>query len=80
MMATITLKVSEADKTFMQAMAKFEGISLSELVRTKTLQSLEDEYDTRVGEMAYQEYLDDLDKGIEPISLDVMAKELGIEL
>ena len=79
-MATITLKVSEADKTFMQAMAKFEGISLSELIRTKTLQALEDEYDARVGEMAYQEYLDDLKNGIEPISLEDMAKELGIDL
>ena len=36
-MTTITLKVSEADKTFMKAMAKFEGVSLSELIRTKTL-------------------------------------------
>ena len=79
-MTTITLKVSEADKTFMQAMAKFEGISLSELIRTKTLQALEDEYDARVGEMAYQEYLDDLKNGIEPISLEDMAKELGIDL
>ena len=79
-MTTITLKVSEADKTFMQAMAKFEGVSLSELIRTKTLKALEDEYDARVGEMAYQEYLDDLNKGIEPISLEDMAKELGIDL
>ena len=36
----------------MQAMAKFEGVSLSELIRTKTLEALEDEYDTRVGELA----------------------------
>ena len=79
-MTTITLKVSEADKTFMQAMAKFEGITLSELIRTKTLQALEDEYDARVGEMTYQEYLDDLEKGIEPISLEDMAKELDIDL
>ncbi|NQL65818.1 antitoxin [Streptococcus suis] len=55
-MTTITLKVSEADKNFMKAMAKFEGISLSELIRTKTLEALEDEYDARVGELAYQEY------------------------
>ena len=32
-MTTITLKVSEADKKFMQAIAKFEGVSLSELIR-----------------------------------------------
>ena len=33
----------------MKAMAKFEGVSLSELIRTKTLEALEDEYDARCG-------------------------------
>lgn len=79
-MTTITLKVSEADKAFMQAMAKFEGVSLSELIRTKTLEALEDEYDARVGELAYQEYLEDVKNGHEPMTLEEMAKELGIEL
>ncbi|HFU4449549.1 TPA: type II toxin-antitoxin system RelB family antitoxin [Streptococcus suis] len=79
-MTTITLKVSEADKNFMKAMAKFEGISLSELIRTKTLEALEDEYDARVGELAYQEYLDDVAKGYQPFTIEEMAEELGIEL
>ena len=61
-MTAITLKVSEADKRFMKAMAKFEGGSLSELIRTKILEALEDEYDARVADSAYQEYLDDLEK------------------
>ena len=52
-MAAITLKVSEQDKLFMQAMAKFEGVSLSELIRTKTLEALEDEYDVRVADIAW---------------------------
>ncbi|MBF0777942.1 type II toxin-antitoxin system RelB family antitoxin [Streptococcus cuniculi] len=79
-MTTITLKVSEADKTFMKAMAKFEGVSLSELIRTKTLEALEDEYDARVGEIAYQEYLDDVAHGHRALTLEEMAEELGIEL
>lgn len=79
-MTTITLKVSEADKTFMQAMAKFEGVSLSELIRTKTLEALEDEYDARVGEFAYQDYLTDLANGYQPVTLKEMAEELGIDL
>lgn len=77
-MTTITLKVSEADKTFMQAMAKFEGVSLSELIRTKTLEALEDEYDARVGDQAYQEYLQDLENGIEPMSWEEMMADLGL--
>ena len=79
-MATITLKVSEADKNFMKAMAKFEGVSLSELIRLKTLEALEDEYDARVGELAYQEYLQELEKGFQPLTLDEMAEELGLDL
>ena len=57
-MTTITLKVSEADKKFMQAIAKFEGVSLSELIRTKTLEAIEDEYDARVADLALAEYED----------------------
>ena len=57
-MTTITLKVSEADKKFMQAIAKFEGVSLSELIRTKTLDAIEDEYDARVADLALEEYED----------------------
>lgn len=69
-MATITLKVSEADKMFMQAMAKFEGISLSELIRTKTLESLEDEYDARVADLSLAEYEEYLAQGGEVLSWD----------
>ncbi|HEM5498598.1 type II toxin-antitoxin system RelB family antitoxin [Streptococcus sp. ZY1909104] len=79
-MAAITLKVSEQDKLFMQAMAKFEGVSLSELIRTKTLEALEDEYDACVADIAWAEYQEDLANGIEPITLEQMAEELGIEL
>ena len=60
-MTTITLKVSEADKKFMQAIAKFEGVSLSELIRTKTLDAIEDEYDARVADLALAEYEDYLE-------------------
>ena len=41
-MTTITLKVSEADKKFMQAIAEnLKGYPLSELIRTKTLEAIE---------------------------------------
>lgn len=69
-MTTITLKVSEADKLFMQAMAKFEGVSLSELIRTKTLEALEDEYDAKVADMRLAEYEAYLADGGEVLSWD----------
>ena len=69
-MTTITLKVSEADKKFMQAIAKFEGVSLSELIRTKTLEAIEDEYDARVADLALVEYEDYLETGGEVLNWD----------
>ena len=69
-MTTITLKVSEADKKFMQAIAKFEGVSLSELIRTRTLDAIEDEYDARVADLALEEYEDYLENGGEVLNWD----------
>ena len=69
-MTTITLKVSEADKKIMQAIAKFEGVSLSELIRTKTLEAIEDEYDARVADLALTEYEDYLENGGEVLNWD----------
>ena len=69
-MTTITLKGSEADKKFMQAIAKFEGISLSELIRTKTLEAIEDEYDARVADLALAEYEEYLENGGEVLNWD----------
>ena len=69
-MTTITLKVSEADKKFMQAIAKFEGVSLSELIRTKTLEAIEDEYDARVADLALAEYEVYLENGGEVVNWD----------
>ena len=69
-MTTITLKVSEADKKFMQAIAKFEGVSLSELIRTKTLEAIEDEYDARVADLALAEYEEYLENSGEVLNWD----------
>ena len=69
-MTTITLKVSEADKKFMQAIAKFEGVSLSELIRTRTLDAIEDEYDARVADLALAEYEDYLENDGEVLNWD----------
>ena len=74
-MATITVRVSEEEKQFLDEMAKFEGKSLSELLKTKTLASLEDAYDAKTGDLVYEEYLKD--KKSRPLS--ELFKEYGIE-
>ena len=55
-MGIITLKVSEEEERFLDIMAKLENKPLSELIKEKTLKSLEDEYDSRVADMKLEEY------------------------
>ena len=69
-MAVITLKVSEEEKLFLQSMVKFEGKSLSELIREKTLSSLEDEYDAKIADMKLEEYEKYLASGGEVLNWD----------
>ena len=57
-------------KTFLQSMAKFEGKSLSELIRERTLASLEDEYDAKIGDMKLEEYEKYLASGGEILNWD----------
>ena len=58
-MATITVRVTKEEKEFLSKMAEFENRSLSELLKKYTLESLEDIYDAQIGDLAYEEYLED---------------------
>lgn len=69
-MAVITLKISEQEKEFLQNMAKFEGKTLSELIREKTLHALEDEYDAKVSDIRLAEYEEYLAAGGEVLKWD----------
>lgn len=69
-MAVITIKIPDEDKAFLQAMAKFENVSLSELIRTQTLASLEEKYDAHVADAALEEYETYLGNGGEQLSWD----------
>lgn len=77
-MAVITLKISEQEKSFLQGMAKFEGISLSELIREKTLRALEDEYDARVADMALEDYENYLENGGQVLSWNALMAEVDL--
>lgn len=49
-------------------------------ITEQALEILENEYDTRIGELAYQEYLKDKETGLEAKTIDEVAKELKLEL
>ncbi|MBC1798472.1 toxin-antitoxin system antitoxin subunit [Listeria booriae] len=73
-MTTITFRVSEEEKEFIQRMAEFNGMSLSELSRNQILESLEDQIDLRLYEKALQAHR----TKDESISLQEMKKVLDI--
>lgn len=73
-MATITVRVSEKEKEFLDRMAKFENKSLSELLKSSTLEILEDKYDAFIAQAAYEEY----EENQESIPLDQVLEEFGL--
>lgn len=69
----ITLRVSEEEKEVLQRYADFTGVSLSEFIKTRVSESIEDEYDLKM----IEEYEKNRKK--EFYSLDEVKKLLGID-
>ncbi|MDA9427967.1 replicon stabilization antitoxin protein [Enterococcus mundtii 1A] len=76
-MVTITVRVTEDEKKFLHEMAKFEGKSLSALLKTTILNVLEDAYDAKIGDLAYEEYLKD--KKSNDLSVLLEEYEIGVK-
>ncbi|MFD1454897.1 type II toxin-antitoxin system RelB family antitoxin [Levilactobacillus lanxiensis] len=55
-MATISIRVSAAEKVWLQRMAEFYGLSLSTLIMTYSFEQLEDTYDALIAESVYKYY------------------------
>lgn len=72
---TITVRLTVEEKRIIEQMAKFEGVSMSEIIKQKTFDSFEDEYDLKVYDEAYQEYLD---SGKHTTSAEDYMNQLGI--
>ncbi|USJ86452.1 type II toxin-antitoxin system RelB family antitoxin [Lactiplantibacillus pentosus] len=58
-MAIISVRVSDAEKAWLQQMVIFHRISLSDLIKQYSMNQLEDEYDARVLDQAHQAWLKD---------------------
>lgn len=74
-MATITVRVTEDEKEFLDRMAKFENKSLSDLLKSNTMRMLEDKYDASIAEKAYKEYLENK----QAKSLKELSHEYGVD-
>lgn len=73
-MSTVTFRVSDDEKKFLLAIADFKGLSISELARTKLIESLEDEMDLEIYEKAMESH----HKKDESISHEEMKRVLGL--
>jgi len=72
----ITLRVSEEEKEVLQRYADFTGVSLSEFIKSRVLESIEDEYDLKM----IEEYEKNKKNHVtEFYTLDEVKKLLGID-
>jgi len=58
-MAEITIQVTDSEKVFLQYMADFYGMSLSDLIKKYSMDQLEDEYDSQIAQVTYKKFLED---------------------
>lgn len=75
-MSMITLRVSEEEKEVLQRYADFTGVSLSEFIKTRVIESIEDEYDLKMIEEYEKKKLNN---ELEFFSLEDVKKLLGID-
>ena len=70
----ISVRLSPDVEKQLKDIAEFEGMNVSEFVRKILLEKMEEMYDIKVADAAYQEFKDDP----EDYSFDEVVKELGI--
>ena len=75
-MSALSIRVSEKEKELISNYAKLNNVSISKIIKDTLLEKIEEEFDLKLYEESYQEYLDD------PVtySLEEVADELGIKL
>lgn len=72
-MTTITIRISDDEKEFLEYMSNFLGLSLSKLIKEYTLEDL---YDAKVGDDALKEYREN---GEQAINIDDVMKQWNVK-
>ncbi|MDU5333362.1 type II toxin-antitoxin system RelB family antitoxin [Enterococcus sp.] len=73
-MNSITFRVSDEEKEFILAMADLNGMTVSELARTKLIESLQDQIDIDIYKKLMVEHMEQN----QSISHEEMKRELGL--
>lgn len=75
-MATITVRVSDEEKEFLEYMSNFLGLSLSKIIKEYTIEDLENIYDAKVGDDALKEYREN---GEQALDIDDVMKQWNVK-
>lgn len=70
-----SIRLTEEEKSLADSYAKLNSMSLGEAFKKALFEKIEDEYDIKVGEEAYKEYVD---SGKESRPFSELKKELGL--
>ncbi|WP_203652172.1 type II toxin-antitoxin system RelB family antitoxin [Secundilactobacillus yichangensis] len=74
-MTMITVHVSDAEKKWLQCMADFYGITLSDLVKKYSMEQLEDKCDQLTAKVAFKRYQE---SGKETYSMAEVLRQFGM--
>ena len=70
-----SIRLTEEEKSLADSYAKLNSMSLGEAFKKALFEKIEDEYDIKVGEEAYKEYVD---SGKKSRPSSELKKELGL--
>lgn len=70
-----SIRLTEEEKSLADSYAKLNSMSLGEAFKKALFEKIEDEYDIKVGEEAYREYVD---SGKKSRPFSELKKELGL--
>jgi len=73
-MAIIKVHVTAEDKRWLERVASFHGMTVSDLMKNYSMNQLEDEYDARIAKVSYDEFVK---HGSETVSMEDVIKEFG---
>lgn len=71
---TITFRLSKEEKKFLEKIADFNDLSLSDFVRKETLEAAEEQIDRQT----YKKLMEEHEENDQSISHQEMLKELGL--
>lgn len=75
-MSVISLRLNDREEELLKEVADFEGVGVSSYIKRVIFERIEDEYDLKIAEEAYQKYIE---SGKKTYSFSDVAKELGFD-